>query len=365
MADTHLRDSQYQMRLRGQDFTAAMNAACRMAKARGADVILHAGDLLDTLRPSARTVHDLRTIHENLIADEMTMLVIRGNHDFTEPAWPEVIADECEGPGCYGLQNFDNRSHVIEKNGHVLRIHGLPFMQRQALIEHMTMVHADILMWHGMVREFVGYPLGDDCDVVSVDDFPRGRYQLVALGDIHVPAIHVHYGTQFIYPGSTELCSRGEPLEKGFYLHTFEAEDGQPMRLVDTEFVPIPNRRKIAMHVGSEEDLAEVIRVVRDALPEQPLVMVTFHRDFADTPKRLAAAIDTTRCILRVSMKASAATQGEVERESIARMSMLDFLPRFLHPGSELFQLGQLMIDPRIDAHQALESYVEKALEGK
>lgn len=363
MADSHLRDSQYQLRLRGQDFTDALLNAVRVARDHGADIIVHGGDLLDTLRPSARTVRDLRKIHRQLVDDDMTMLVVSGNHDFTVPPWPEVIRDDND-PEWKGLVCFDNKTYDVKG----VKLHGLPFMQRQDLMARCNGIVADVLVWHGMVKDFVDYPISDESEVVSMNDFPENRFQLVALGDIHVPNVaRKHDDTVFCYPGSLELCKRDEPLDKGFYMHTFEESATSRAKLVNSEFITIPTRVKIAMHVGSEDDVAQVIDRVRNELPNMPLVMVTFHPDFKDTPKRLAAAIDTTRCILRVAMKRNSKSQvadRDMRNENV-KMKMIDFLPRFLAPGTELFQLGQLMTDPKVDGRQALETYVENALTAK
>lgn len=368
LSDTHLRDTQYQLRLRGNDFTQAVIRCIRKARALGVDLLVHAGDLLDTLRPSARTVMDLTEIHKELIKNDMTMLVVSGNHDFTNPPWSDIVAEDCKQlEGCRGLSCFDNKEYVLHKDGCKLTLRGLPFMSRTNLVENLRTLKSDVLVWHGMVRDFVQYPLADNAEIVAISDFPEDRFALVALGDIHVPAILTRDdNTVFCYPGSTELCAKGEPLEKGFYVHEFNLYPDKPAQLAESRFVPIETRMVLTLQITSEEDLADAISTIRRNIDAMPLVMVSHSADLPDTLRRLTAAIDTSRCILRVSSSGTHSASGflgVLDEPDAVRMHLADFLPKFITGNTQLYDLGQAMIDPARDGRDALDRFVEKALE--
>jgi DNA repair protein SbcD/Mre11 len=359
LADSHLRDTQFQLRMRGQDFTHAVLDVVRKSAAENVDVIIHAGDMLDTLRPTSRTIQDLQEISNLLVKCKLQMLVIRGNHDFTEPPWHSLLNTE---DSRYGFVCIDKKMHTIEKDGLKLTILGMPFMQKEDFLETIRGKTADVLVWHGMIAEFVSYPVQE---VVSLADLPLNKFKLVAMGDIHeAEARELDDGTVVAYPGSTEMCNRKEAIDKSFYIHEFELKP-EGNELVDMRVIPIAARRIIALHVDSNETIQEVIAKTNDAITDQPMVLVTYHPDFPDTPARLKAGIDTTRCILRASLKRPHRTGFQaVERdEDEKQLSMLDFLPKFLTPGTKVFEVGQLLLDPKAEAKAILDKYVEEVIE--
>jgi len=234
-------------------------------------------------------------------------------------------------------------------------------MQKADFIANVLGKRADILVWHGMVSEFVGYPVQE---VVSIDDIPDNAFTLVALGDIHERnAIEKSDGTVVCYPGSTELCNRREQFDKSFFVHEFECENGKNT-LINTSTIPVATRKVIALHVDTNEAVQDVIDQSLEVLDSNPMILVTYHPDFPDTPSRLKAAIDTTKCILRVALKRTSSKLRPTKETSTLeenRLTMLDFLPRFITPGTKLFGVGQQMINPDSDAKMVLDNYIEEA----
>ena len=347
-ADNHLRHKQYGRADRGLDFFNGLLDVLRVAKVERVDAILNAGDLLDSTRPTARVMDELREVHERLIALRLTMYTISGNHDLTDPHWSSILTKDPDG---YGIVCSDNtRFHVGD-----LEVLALPYMDNQALLSRLADEEpADILMWHGAVREFVGFPTDS---ALSIEDFPVNKFRRVLLGDIHVhEELTATSGSIFSYPGSTELCNKGEPLVK--HVDIFEGPE------LTRKPVELKTRRALTFNIRADEDVTQVIQEVKPHLPENPMVFVKHDPDITGVFSRLVAVIDPDKCLLRVE-RAPRRKSVEIQtRDREEALPVVAFLGEAIPAGTPLHTLGEVMLDPQSDPMDALDRFVEERVGG-
>lgn len=345
-ADNHLRASQYARPDRGPDFAQALHQVVDLAIAHGVQAVINSGDILDTTRPVAQTAKAMNEINHRLIRAGIPMYTISGNHDKTIPHWSTVLASDGEEAGiiCVDGRHF-------EVGG--LKINALPYSHNQAFLEaEKEMPKADILMWHGMIQEFVGYPTEK---ALSLADLPVGRYQAILLGDVHVhDSQTLKDGTLVAYPGATELCSAGEQTDKWCDLYTFGSK-------LEVQELPIKTRPVLTFRVSDEDSVAEVLTRIKECAVDNPLIFVSHAQDVEQVFSRLCQVVDPTKAILRTRAfkKVSGPAAPSDQRVDLKPQ---DFLSEFIPPTDPVFELGELLLGEACDAQTTVDQYVEREL---
>ncbi len=292
IADNHLCPKQYGDPRRGTDHKNALLACIDIAVARGIKHIINGGDLIDTRTLQAEVGPHLEEIDRRLVELGITMWVVTGNHDFCEPPWIRQIEERRQywHPQNLvgGLRSLDYRSVEIEG----VQFYGLPSLSKEELINAMAvMPESDVLVWHGAVREFAGFPKDSDPSMV---DFPLDKLKAVLLGDQHIHRYEMAGYCLIGYPGSTELEEKGEPFEK--FAAVIEVTD---TGAIVAEKVRIPTRLALGWRINNEADMERAIMAL-EALRGTPLLRFVDYLDqVPDVPKRLAACFDPDDVIFR------------------------------------------------------------------
>lgn len=221
IADVHLMRSQYGNPERRKQIKRSLINAIEAAHNAGAEIILCAGDFLDSNTPGADVAAgDVPDIYELLVDKKMTMYCIKGNHDDIEPSWYGILGSVAaytqDTDDVYGIQLLPDGKDVILPGGIILR--GYDFGSRQrikALLEEpQSFAGANIVMLHGEIKEWVGYPTEN---AVSVQDFHSDTYlnpAAIVVGDTHVKRDDVIGNYHVISPGSVDYCSKSELKER-------------------------------------------------------------------------------------------------------------------------------------------------------
>ena len=334
-SDSHLIDRQYGRSDRGKDFIESLFRILSIANANAAEAILHGGDLLDGTRPSPWLAGQLLRFHNALQKCNMPFYVVSGNHDKTDPHWAEVLS----GAGLVsdgGLKLIDNLS-VVTRSG--VRVHGIPFMPLDQLREALANApECDVLVSHFTYDKFASFP---GADLITEEDF-KSKFQVALVGDIHVTQAHLlQNGAQIISPGSTELCSASEPLEKFVTELVFDKD--QVLEHVDIH-VPLPTRKVLTYRIENDADLKDVVEKLHVEKGDNPIVFVKYNPEVPDVPKRLKTVLDTDRAILRMGFteRFQAPTGGA--SVVIADKQPVDFLETFVAPGTPMYAASEQLL---------------------
>lgn len=302
LGDTHLRDTQYATSQRGVDFFEAFKRAVEAIadyskKTAKVDVIVCAGDIFDVSRPSAKVIGQLIQIDKLLVKRGLSMLCVTGNHDHSKPTWLSTLFPGTGGASCTspGITHIDGR--YCDVNG--FTIAGVPPYTASAFRAHraeteIAVRDADVLVYHGFVSGIVPVYTGDK-NVLSVDEIPlSSRLKAVLLGDIHIQGYVTRDNTLIGYPGSLEMCSASEPLEKSVPLIRVDASGAKVEHTI-----PLRIRPFIARKVFCQEDLDQLVADVTAVADQHPVVPVEFDRSLPETVSRLHSVLDAQRAVIR------------------------------------------------------------------
>lgn len=303
IADCHLRTQQYGRQKRGEDFSRSLRSAIMKAHEEGADAILCAGDLLDTRNPGSKVcLAQLNDIQNLLQSLQIPMLVISGNHDNCCPAWHARFP--LHNTWVRTRQGYDipvghsAAGGIVDADDNIINLclaatsedtqelppltcYGSPYETAAVFRERLPLLpDTDILMWHGEIKEFCGYPKEN---TIEIGDFPVNNWQLVAMGDQHVHRMITRKGGNaknaeckqvIAYPGSTELCDASEDENKQFFMHTFVLNN-ERWELTTSESIAFETTPVQRINIDTKEDLEQSIHLIKPGA----LVFVKYNKE--------------------------------------------------------------------------------------
>ena len=368
-ADLHLRDSQYGRMERGKDFTKALFQLVEIAHAQDCKCILAAGDILHTKRPSSKNISDMMEMNRRLLDKNIRMLCITGNHDECSPNWLSVIEEEAiKQSGKSAIEDITNKTTYVNTSvGTRISIYGAPYpdMHADDFIEQApSWPKADILMYHGGIKEFSFYPMGDKA--LSINDLPSDKYQMIALGDIHTSQYRYRDGCLIGYPGPIEFCSANESPEKSCTIIRFEEKEGKLLKLSEAvDIVPIHTRRVIQRDIKSENEMPALLEEIRKHKGENPIIRVLYHPVVNDVFTRIAAIVDPCESIVRVEPRGSI-TPTKVSTKATDvnnRLKPTDFVSEYFKGEEDLYKVAMTCCDSETRPGAVLDEYIEKKLQ--
>lgn len=303
-ADWHLLELQYGRRDRAGDFLFAALYLIDAAAAAGVKVLTVAGDVLNKAAMNAGLFRSLRIIDKRLRERGVIMLVITGNHDAGDPHW--------FGEYAAMAKDFGAQTNIIPLGLHAggVRICGFDFIgfdhcAPEDLLQRVTAAApAAVLVIHAALD--VVSSGSSSSTSVSSTTLPLQKFAYVACGDIHIPQTAVLQSpegtTVCAMPGSIELVTGDEPLEKTFFVFDLVADAaGRPV-VQNMVTVPIQGQRPIVpIRIDREEDMESAIARLRAAAPRNPIVFVRFNPEVIDARVRLNAVLAGSDAILRVA----------------------------------------------------------------
>lgn len=353
IADTHLCSVQYGDIRRGRDFLAAIMACVDIAVAEGITDILHGGDLLDARDLNSIVGDQLEALDRYLVEKGVTMWVVTGNHDWCEPSWISQVEKRRAHWAPQAIGGLRCLDHRFETLGGVT-VYGLPSMGVDELKAMLTVAPpADILVWHGPVREFAGYP--SDAYIAG-DELPLDRYRAILLGDLHVHDYRMLGNCLVGYPGSTELTNRGHAFEK--FAVVIEVLPGQP---ITHRPVRLPTRKVLGWKIMNEGDMEKAILDL-EALRGTPLLLfVNYQSTLKDVPARLARCFNAEDVIFRPEshtvppppvLKLLAAANPNIGDSSVTEKAAAVLMPEDMPPMPDIdvaaLAHGMFVYDPAL-----------------
>ena len=356
-ADTHLRDRQFNRPDRAEDFRSAFRQVIDIAEEEGACAILQSGDLFDTNRPSTANVGFMFDLDTRLKNAMIPLYVVNGDHDKADPPWASLMdaASVDDQNRRFGVRMLINE--LVKIPSTPLTVYGLDFIgktKERYLEIKASLPAADILMWHTMVADFCGF-LADTS--VKVEELPLDKYQVIALGDVHVREYRQTAGALVGYPGSSELCRTHEALDKTVTVLEFD-ETG---KFLSYRFRPLKTRKALAYQLNTEACVSRALEEAASFKHENPIITARFDPLLENVVGRFYGALDPDKAILRFTALPGYeryepdAPEGSEEPEKHVE----DFLPNFLNPGTPAFDLGLACIAPEAPVFDLITAYIE------
>jgi DNA repair exonuclease SbcCD nuclease subunit len=361
-ADWHLRDMQFGKTARAQDFTDSVFRIVDIAVQNQVDYILCAGDILNSKRPSSRNIADLIRLNQKLLTNKVKLFVITGNHDKCHPSWIKVLQEEMQENGQCAIYDIDFQLFSMKaRDGKEYTIYGVPDMAPDDFREKsVDFPEADFMMFHALIKDFASFDAGDK--VLKVDDLPTDKYKAILLGDIHTHKYIKKNDCLVGYPGSTELCSRNEDINKFVSLITLH-DSGR----LEWDSIPLKlNKPIIAEDVRTAEEANDLLLRINDVKDEHPTILVRKDPALTDLYMRIARIVDASKCIIRVTNLQTAGFKllNIVSRrtDNPVGKQPVDFISDYFPNNSDIFELAQALCDPQAAAPHLLESFIDKRL---
>lgn len=361
-ADWHLRDGQFGKTSRAKDFTDSVLRIIDIAKERGISHILCAGDILNSKKPSSNNVKDLLAINRKLLNNKIELFVITGNHDKCYPSWINVLEEEMEASSQCAIHDIDFKTaYLMANDGKEYSVYGVPDMAPEDFKEKSkTFPKADILLFHGLIKEFASFDAGDKA--LSIEDLPYDKYSAILLGDIHTHKYMTHKGCLIGYPGATELCSRSEAVDKFAGVITLHDTGA-----VTIESAPIPlNKPIIARDVKTDDEIKTLLDDIEKVKAQHPTLLIRKAAHYSDLYARIARIVNTSECIIRVSNIPSAGFKlmNLANREKVDPTDKKpeDFVSDYFSADTDIFSLAKMLCDPNAKASPLIEEFIDKRL---
>lgn len=371
IGDTHLRDTQYAASQRGEDFYDAFHRAMSVE----ADVYVITGDIFDKPRPSPRVIGQLIKIDALLRSRGKVALAITGNHDWSNPTWLSTLFPQFDAHGDAPLElDKIETCGIVPIDNRTVRYLGYTFTGlcphsantfRAAIAEITVQVRsADVVLFHGLVDGVVNFPVHFP-DPLRVEELPVSKNNKAwLLGDVHVQGFkeisRPGGGNCLIgYPGSTEMCSASEQVEKSVPIIRLCKDRAEHLKSV-----PYKTRPFIRAEVRTEEQLNDLMLRIDKVAEQHPVVVVQFSRDVPQTINRIHSKLDAQRAVLRCYPLPELKQQKErVEATEETEYTMEYFISQRFAGREDLEKVAlDLLHRGESDANNIVADMIEKRL---
>lgn len=249
VSDTHIGYSAYSrlneqgLNQREQDFFQAFREAIDVAIAERVDLVLHSGDLFDTVRPSNRAVTFCMEELTRLSRAGIPFLAIAGNHEAPKLRETGSVLRFLEFiPGCTAVHKGRYETHRFGD----VAFHCVPhtttqddFLRELEKTAPDAGARRNVLVLHAGVLGVAEFRTGEFNELIVPASALRGDWDYVALGHYHKT---VQVAPRVWYAGSTERSSFREATEeKGVLLvDTEQGEQG-------VRFIPLQARPMVTL----------------------------------------------------------------------------------------------------------------------
>lgn len=261
-----------------------LRALPELATAHGAEIILLAGDLLDSGSPYPETA---KALAETFAGCGAEVFLAPGNHDYYSAGAPYARLTFPENVHIFRTQRIE--AIALPELG--VRVWGAAFTDSRcpALLRGFSVPKEpgmlDVLCMHAEV----GNP-ASAYNPVSAADLAHSGLDYAAFGHTHhFGGVQRAGGTVYAWPGCMEGRGFDETGEKGVLLADVAAGD------VQVQFLPVPGRRYEILRVDVTD--ADPVQAVLAVLPEGAArnifrIVLTGETDRAPNPAALRAALE-------------------------------------------------------------------------
>jgi len=337
VADTHLGYSAYRrvteegINQREMDTYDAFKQFIDCALKSKPDLVIHAGDLFDSVRPTNRAI--TFAIHQilRLSKQEIPFVIIAGNHE--HPKLKETghifsILDHIEN--VYPIYNASYEIIPFELDGNKITIHAIPqtttkqeFNDNLKKLKPEPNTDYNILLAHGGVKGIKEFSMNEFNELIIPTQYLKSNFDYVALGHYHK---YVKVSENAFYSGSTECFTFSDAGEqKGFM--ELELKDGK----IKHNFVPLKNRPMIDSGPinCSNLSLDEVMKCIKKTIKEIEPRGKVFRIILDGIPSHIYRGIDFSTIRVQSSeavhyeIKANVIKEGDAKASETSKIDAL------------------------------------------
>ena len=282
LADTHIGYSAYNkldengINQREVDVYNSFSQVVDYAIEKNVDLVLHSGDLFDTVRPSNRAISFAIGQLLRLSNAGIPTVIISGNHETPRLRETGTVFRVFEHIENLYLA-YTGESQTFQFGD--IKIHALPHCADKELFEdELNAMKPDdkfsynIAMLHSAVSGLAVFRMNEFNELMATDSQLNKGWDYVALGHYHE---HVEIGKNIVYSGSTERLGFGQVNQpKGFIMLD---TDKNKWKFHEIKARPMIDLKKIDCNDMKANDIASAIQknlnkvTIEDAIIRQKL----------------------------------------------------------------------------------------------
>ncbi len=337
VADTHLGYSAYRkvtgagINQREIDAYNAFKQFVDHAIKSKSDLIIHAGDLFDSVRPNNRAITFAIKQIIRLSKEKIPFIVIAGNHEHPKLKETGHIFSIFEHiDNVYPIYNAKYETLSFKINNEKIAVHALPqcelksqFNDELKKIKPDPTVDYNIFVSHGALAGIKVFSMNEFNELIIPTNFLSNNFDYIALGHYHR---FTKLANNAFYSGSTERFTFTDaPDKKGFIelelsngklKHTFNELKNRPM--LDPKPIKCSNLK-----------LDEVMKKIKETVSEVEPKEKTFRITLEDVPTHIYRGLDFDEIrkmsseAIHYEIKANVVKGGEAKSGTTSKIDAL------------------------------------------
>ena len=337
VADTHLGYSAYRrvteegVNQREMDTYDAFKQFIDCALKSKPDIVIHAGDLFDSVRPTNRAI--TFAIHQilRLSKQEIPFVIIAGNHE--HPKLKETghifsVLDHIEN--VYPIYNAKYETIPFELDDKKITIHAIPqtitkqeFNDNLKKIKPEASADYNILVAHGGVKGIKEFSMNEFNELIIPTQYLKFNFDYIALGHYHK---YVKVSENAFYSGATERFTFSDAGEqKGFI--ELELKDGK----IKHDFIPLKIRPMADPDPinCSKLSLDEIMKCIKKTIKEIEPQGKVFRIVLENIPSHIYRGLDFSTIreqsseAIHYEIKANVIKEGESKASETSKIDAL------------------------------------------
>ncbi len=263
---------------------------------RDVDMVIHSGDVFDTIRPATHVVIHFIKQTARITGEQIPYFGIAGNHETPRLRATTASLEYANFAGAYFACGFGPESEFVEAGGAGVGLSLVPHgavLDRELVVMPRNDADINVLVTHGTVPGLTikGHELGE---VDLPGHVLSGGFDYIALGHYHF--FHRHRENAY-YSGATERFGFGEVDSKpGFAILEFDGSGGEPTKI---EHVEIEARTMVDLPKINATDMSptDLTDAIRESSEKADIGDAIVRQKVSDAPVGVAGGVD--RSVLR------------------------------------------------------------------
>jgi len=300
VSDTHLGYSAYRkstengINQREQDIYNAFEQFVDYAVNSKPDLVIHAGDLFDSVRPSNRAITFALKQMIRLSKNKIPAIVISGNHE--QPKLIETghifsIFDHIEN--VHQIYNSKYEKHIFKINKEKVMIHAIPqcnskqeFNNEIKKLKPSSDVDYNILVSHGAVTGIHAFSMNEFNELMIPAKILSKDFDYIALGHYHK---YSKLAENAFYSGSTESFTFTDAGDKKGFIELDLSKKGLKYNFVELKTRPMIDTKPIkCSKLKLDEVMKEIKQKINQTQPEEKTIRITLE----DIPSHIYRGLD-------------------------------------------------------------------------
>jgi len=287
IADSHLGYAAYRkstkegINQREMDVYNAFEQFIKYAIDKKPDLIIHSGDLFDSVRPNNRAITFAIKQMVRLSKQNIPIVIISGNHE--HPKLKETghifsIFDHIDN--VYPVYNEKYEKKIFKMNGENIAIHAIPQCNHKKTFEQeLNKMIPDekndynIFIAHGSVTGIKDFTMNEFNELIIPTKILNRNFDYIGLGHYHR---YTKLGKNAYYSGAIENLTFAEANEKKGFIEINLTKKGLQSNFVEIDTRPMVDSEPIkCSELKIDQIMKQIKTKIKDIKPKDKTVRIT------------------------------------------------------------------------------------------